>query len=233
MKWLIYGATGLVLVFAIGLFFQVNTISVEGNERYTSEDIVRVSELVPGGSMFIFDKSGAERKVKEHFPYIEDAVVKLRIPDMLTISVTESVPLARVSVGNGAYALLDRRGKILEVGEDIIAGVELRGVPAIECRAGAFYELDNDVDIEALDYALEILNELALYELIEKTAFLEASALNPVFRYDRIYSVELGARYNTAAKIRLFELCIPQFERGVRATVILSIPGQVNYVPMY
>ncbi|MDR0819400.1 MAG: FtsQ-type POTRA domain-containing protein [Oscillospiraceae bacterium] len=231
MKWFWYILAVIVLVFALGLFFQVNSIDTEGNTRYGTEEIIAASELELGGSLFVFDKADAEARILESFPYVDEVDIKPKLPDKLLISITESVPLAKIELNDGTFILLDRSGKVLDIGDTTVEGVEIRGVYVTDCSPGEVYPTDSDSEAEALDYALEVLDEIRLAELTDGVTYIQVSVLNPIFDYAGKYKVEVGKRESTSDKIATLKRTLPQLENGYYATIDLSVLREAHYIP--
>lgn len=110
----------LVILAAIVLgcvvFFRVNTILVEGNNRYTAEEVIAASGVEQGDNLFTLNKSQMISQILTRLPYVDDLSISRKLPDTLVFYVTESVPVAWVESG-GTCWLLDHRCKILEAGD--------------------------------------------------------------------------------------------------------------------
>ncbi|MDR2531025.1 MAG: FtsQ-type POTRA domain-containing protein [Oscillospiraceae bacterium] len=232
MKLFWYVIALAVLVFALSLFLQANAIGVEGNTRYGTEEIIAASQLMTGGSLVVFDKSGAEQRVKDAFPYVERVTVKRKLPDTLMISITESVPLARIRLDDGTVALIERNGKVVEVAPGSTEGIELRGLTPLNCVPGEPYPTESELDAEALDYALEILAALDANGLSGHVTYIQAGILVPSFDYDGYFTVEIGTRERTAEKIEFFAASLDSMPKGFPARIDLSIVGYAHYIPL-
>ena len=71
------------------VFFQVEQVEVSGNTRYTQEEIVACTGIKPGDNLFRMNKFAIQDHVKEEMPYIEDILIRRRLPSTITVAVTE------------------------------------------------------------------------------------------------------------------------------------------------
>ena len=78
------------------VFFQVEQIEVSGNQRYTREEIVAVTGIQMGDNLFRMNKFAIQDHVKEEMPYIEDILIRRRLPSTITVAVTEWDAVAQV-----------------------------------------------------------------------------------------------------------------------------------------
>ena len=83
------------------VFFQVEQIEVSGNHRYTQEEIVAVTGIVAGDNLFRMNKFAIQDRVKEEMPYIEDILIRRKLPSTITVAVQEWDAVARVLPNSG------------------------------------------------------------------------------------------------------------------------------------
>lgn len=94
--------------------FKISKINVEGNKRYTPEQIVDSSYIKLNNNIFLMKKTKKEQAIKT-LPFVKDAKVKRKLPNTIDIYVTErkSEYLAYDKDSNKYYRL-DSDGVILE-----------------------------------------------------------------------------------------------------------------------
>ena len=103
------------------VFFRVDTVLVEGNSRYTEEEIIAASEVEQGDNLFTLNKSAMLSRILTRLPYVDDLSIHRKLPDTLVFYVTEGRAVAWVESG-GTCWLLDKRCKVLEAGDESLAG---------------------------------------------------------------------------------------------------------------
>ncbi|MBP1582286.1 MAG: FtsQ-type POTRA domain-containing protein [Oscillospiraceae bacterium] len=105
---------GLGLTLCFTVLFKINTIQVENNSYYSSEELISRSGLSKGESLFAFNAGDIEKMLEDRFPYIQSVKVKRRLPTTIILSVTEEVPLGSAYTEEG-YSILSESGKVLKV----------------------------------------------------------------------------------------------------------------------
>lgn len=121
----------------------VDRIDVRGAAVTTVDDIVVASGLRPGQPLLEVDTSDVAGRIRQ-LPYVETASVVRAWDGLVTIAVTERVPVALAMNAEGVAMLVDRTGHVLAPHvagdgiETLLAGVEA-GVPGtvVDGAAGA------------------------------------------------------------------------------------------------
>ena len=111
--------------------FVLRGITVEGNLRVSSEDIVRASTLRIGTDSVYSTKTYIlEKHIKSRFSYIGEVDVQRRMNGWMNISVGERTPLACAADCRDAdsFAVIDEHGFILE---EVSANEHNLGIPVV------------------------------------------------------------------------------------------------------
>ncbi len=83
-------ATAVLAIFCVyNLFFVVRSINVEGNERYTSEQILASAKINVGDKLYSFSSRIAEDDIKMYCPNVKNINVKRTPPGRIVITVEE------------------------------------------------------------------------------------------------------------------------------------------------
>ncbi len=106
------------------LFFNINKITVSGDDVYSDSDIIASSEVKIGDNLIFVSSKKINSTLTEKLPYVGAVKIKRHLPASLEIIVTKTEAEYAVMTG-GAYALLDGNGKVLEkdlafVGDNMI-----------------------------------------------------------------------------------------------------------------
>ena len=205
-------------VFAITIFFQISTIEVTGESRYTAEEIRQALGIAPGDNLFFIDKYRASQRLFDQLVYLDEVNIHRRLPDTLVVEVKDSVPVRALTI-DGTYYLLDRKGKILEAttaeigqGHVMIYGVDAQGMePGDSIR-----DTENGQD------ALDLL-----------TAMEEQGVLSNIDYVDVTHSYDLLIGYNGQFQVQMGSM--DDLERKVR--FLLSVvdrltPGDVGIIDL-
>jgi cell division protein FtsQ len=106
----------------------VDSMKVDGATHESDEDVIAASGLRIGDQLVDIDGGAVARKV-ESLPWVDRAKVDTALDGVVTISVTERVPVATVTDADGARHLLDASGRLLGPAVGDTAGLtSLEGV---------------------------------------------------------------------------------------------------------
>ncbi len=106
-------AFALILVFGANAWkssLKVAQIKVEGNLIVGTNEIVQLTQIQPGTLLYQADLTAIQRNVMSHY-YIKDAVVERNLPNSISVSVSERVPIAIVNRVETLY--VDDEGVVL------------------------------------------------------------------------------------------------------------------------
>ena len=84
------------VVAALTVFFKVQSITVSGNARYTSEEVVAASGIEIEDNLFLLNKYSAAQAIFEKLPYVEEATINRALPDTIVITVRECAAAAGI-----------------------------------------------------------------------------------------------------------------------------------------
>ncbi len=100
-------------ILSVTVFFNAETILVEGNHRYTAEELLEIGDLQIGQNLFRLDKFEVIDQMKS-LPYVKTVTIKRKLPNTLTIKVVENQPVVWLKTDAGA-ALLNEEYRVLEL----------------------------------------------------------------------------------------------------------------------
>ena len=113
-------ATLLIAVSVVGactVFFQVETVTVTGNERYSEQQILDVASVEMGANMILTPSEQIAQRIYDGLPYIHEVQVHKRFPTTIRLEITECQPAAVITGAASAW-LVDANGKLLEEADD-------------------------------------------------------------------------------------------------------------------
>ncbi len=139
--------------------FALEGVDVEGNTVLTAEEVVRLSGVEPGASLLEIDITKVENAVAAH-SRVTRARASRRLPDRLTIRLTERRPAALVPDGKGDWVEVASDGSALPKVErtDFVDLPVVTGVNAPEAGDDASEELMTA--LRALETAWDVSPEL-------------------------------------------------------------------------
>ena len=182
----LYKLLSILIIFAAILagcvvFFRVNTMVVEGNSRYTSDEIIIASGVQQGDNLFTLNKSQMVSRILTRLPYVDDLSIERKLPDTLIFYVTESTPVAWIESG-GTCWLLDHRCKILEAGDSsLVQGLpEVLGLTPTDATVGNRLTVDPE-EQNKLDRLREFLAAIGNRQMTGSlTSFIDLSSDNEI-----------------------------------------------------
>ena len=105
-------ALSAVLIAAV-VFFRVDKLEISGSVRYEAAEILHIADVQPGDNLFLINKNAMARRMLTFLPYLDEITIVRKLPDSITISVTDCVPVAYF-VQDGGYFIVDGKCKVLE-----------------------------------------------------------------------------------------------------------------------
>ena len=78
------------------VFFRVEVVSVEGNQRYTREEIVEVTGIQGGDNLYAWNKFQVADRLLQTLPYIGEVSIRRVLPSTVVITVSEWNAAARI-----------------------------------------------------------------------------------------------------------------------------------------
>lgn len=183
----------VIVIFARSSFFIVNKIEVEGNKKYSSNDIIKQTGLVTGLNVFkmLGEKpknllslrfNENERRVYEAMPYIKTVSIRPGLPKSIKVKIQERTPFA-VLENNGTSILIDKEGYVLETEKELES----------KKKSQYFKIIGTSVDSIKLGQVVKFKGRSPLNELIKfNDILLENEKDYKTKLYSKITSVDLS-----------------------------------------
>lgn len=225
---LICGAIAAAMI----LFFKVQAVVVDGNSRYTDQEILDVTEIQVGENMFLLNKYAISASITSQLPYVQSVQIRRGLPDTIYIQVEECAPMAAVVQGGDAW-LISRKGKLLEkVAKDQAQAYPLiEGVELLMPTVSSTMELPKDGTISK-DRLLELLTCLESRGMLGNTEAIRCGDPDVlVLAYAGRFDVEIPYDSDFDKKLLALELIVPQLEENEKGTIILTMPDKVSFKP--
>lgn len=237
------------------VFFQVEQIEVSGNQRYTSEEIVAATGIQTGDNLFRMNKFSIQDHVLEEMPYVEDILIRRKLPSTITIAVQEWDAVARVLPNPGWTApvpeveegeedppvpvatqqtwLISVGGKLLEEAPAEDTRLEIAGLTGLDARAGIQLAVPEEEQGQ-LEAVLALLAELESRELLADMSRLEVGSTTLVLEYLGRYDVKLPLNADFAYKLDSLLAAVAEREgaQGPDITGTFDLT-QKNYTAVY
>lgn len=191
----------LCIVLSLTVLFKTQVFEVTGNTKYTEEEIVQASGLSKGENIFLAPKSLAAKRIINQYPYVEKVDIGIRVPDTITINVTEAVESYLVWVSETEYLVVSSEGRILNKVESP-QSVKLPifiGPGVVSTEIGKYVEYEDEKVLNIINEISTVFSENG-YEGITEINASDSAKLT--FTYDNRILVKLGLPENLDYKIR-------------------------------
>ncbi len=192
-------------ILALTVFFKVDTITVEGAQKYRAEEIVAGMDVKQGDNLYLWNKVKVCDAMLEKFPYLQSVQIRRHLPNALVVTVTECSASVAIA-SNGGYLLLSKEGKALEQsatsnGLPVVTGMTLSDVPL-----GKILTEDSSKSAEEL---LTILQTLDAADMLGDLNFINLSDLRDIhIGYQKRFDIRVNSVDNLAYYLRFAQTVI-------------------------
>ncbi len=182
-------AVAVALTMGATVFFQVEYILVDGNSRYTKEEIIAITGLQVGDNLFHMNKFDMIQLLEQQLPYIQTVTIRRSLPNTVVITVKELDAVAQIQSPEGSW-LISANGKLLEQAPADNASMVISGLTPLTPQAGADLAVSQEEDTR-LHALLALLNALAAQDMSAQISALDVTASRIVMRYLERFNVRL------------------------------------------
>jgi cell division septal protein FtsQ len=135
--------------------FQISGVDVQGVRRLTEDEIRDIGGIFAGQNIFLVDIDAAARQARSH-PWVKDVRIHRRLPNRISMIITERSPNAVLDAGGERY-LIDDEGVAIERRAKRGDPPELPLVVIRDCAVS----LGERVVAKGIPGAMDLLSELA------------------------------------------------------------------------
>ena len=221
--------TGLVVYAFTSPIFNVSEIRILGNDKFTDEEYLNLSELKTGENIFNFRKSKIINNIKTN-GYVESVKIKRKLPTKVEITIEERTPTYLISLEEGQFAYINNQGYILEKSEiklplAIITGILTKTENIIEGN-----RLENE-DLEKLQNVIQIMDSMKNIEIKEELSKIDiTNKSNYILTFEQeAKEAYLGDVSNLSSKILYMKFVLEE-QQGIPGTIYLN-QEQVYFSP--
>lgn len=234
---LLYAIVSVILiaaaiVAACVVFFRVEEVTVEGNSRYSEEQVRMVANVEMGSNLILAPREQIAQQIHHCLTYVDTVKIQKRFPTTLKIVITECQPVAVVPAADGQW-IIDAKGKLLEKADETLAlqYMSVKGLELSDPELGrqATVPQENAGQLQALEGLLSALQEEGL---IGKISDIDISSKTEILmNYDNRFKVKFLINADFNRKIRVLQAIIPVLSDADRGTIDLKaergyfIPG--------
>jgi len=153
---------GCIVYILLSPLFNINTITVIGNEKVSTEQIISLSKIEKQTNMFQYRKKDIKENVKQN-AYIDTVSIARYYPDTVQITVTERKKAYVLEFAN-TYVAINNQGYLLEFVEDTTDLPILTGFSTNTANIQIGNRLENE-DLQKLETVLQITDAIHANDL--------------------------------------------------------------------
>lgn len=234
-------AVVVALTLGATVFFQVETVAVSGNNRYTEEKVVQASGIQMGDNLFHMNKNQVARQIRQQLPYIGEVTIRRSWPSTIVITVTEWDAVARVEAppagtvvtmpeGEGEASdssvqeevpkvatedwLINVKGKLLEPAPADSTAILVSGITPIMPRAGTMLAVPPEEQVR-YDALLALLDGLEERGMMQSVSAIRLSSTQVEMRYLDRFDVKMPLNSDFIYKLRALEAAVAEAEKSL------------------
>lgn len=163
----------VVLLF-ISPLFNIKTILVKGNNRLSSEDVLKAAAFSRGDNIFSINTSKAKENI-ENLDRVDSCKIERSLPGKVTVTVNEETESGYIKVKSG-YAGIDENGKVLVVTKNTEAKCPLiSGMKIDDPKKDDYIKSDDKNAKEKTDILIRMLSELEARGMIAEVKSIDIS----------------------------------------------------------
>lgn len=214
---ILLGLAAVVALVVGNSVFSIQSIEVEGNLHVSDEDIIALSGIRVGDSIFSLNATKIRDAINSDY-YLEYIGIWKSYPDRVILSVKEDTPRAQIE-WIGTLILLGKDSVVLERTMDMNL---IDGVPLVKL-SGISNNIQIGAPLVAADGQIEaigkVLGELIAQNMIHEISELNASTLDNIYLItDDAVQVNLGTADSLPYKIAYTRVLLSNF-RGQRVAL--------------
>ena len=194
-------------ILALTVFFKVDTITVEGAQKYHAEEIVAGMDVKQGDNLYLWNKVKVCDAMLEKFPYLQTVQIRRHLPNALVVTVTECTASVAIA-SDGGYLLLSKEGKALEQSATNNGLPIVTGMPLSEVPLGKTLSSESSESAEEL---LTILQTLDAAGMLSDLSFINLSDLRDIhIGYQKRFDIRVDSVDNLAYYLRFAQTVIEE-----------------------
>ena len=161
-------------------YFNVTGVAVIGNQEITDEEIIHLSQIEIGESVFDVHPFLVKHRIKDNL-HIKDVKVSRKLPSTVEITVKEKKCTAQFLFGK-KYVVTDRDGLVIEVASEQKKSTLVEGMIVKEANKGKNIKVKDEKNLEK---ALDFISITQKNDLFFKKISFEGKRVN-AYVYDEL-----------------------------------------------
>ena len=219
-------------LFSISSFFTVDSIEINGNHRFSDEEIINIAHAVPGHNLLYNTDSKEIVEYLEQNPYIKSAAVERKLPSTLVITVRERAQACAFKYDDD-YLIMDNEGILLNKTRTAPKTTMVTGLVVTKIKLGDVVGTEDQQMFSRLMKLIRATEKADLYFVsIDMTGYKENQAVR-AYIYDKlVVRSSYDALMDFLDNGRLHRIVEKLFaEDTQRGTILLGDDGSASFEP--
>lgn len=215
--------SAIFLAVCVAVFLNVETININGLQKYTYDDVIEHIPIEIGDNIYSFDAEEIEALITEALPYVGSVEIKRDLPTSIEVNIIEKEPYFAAELAGDTY-ILSSDLKVLEklpdtsVENSDLTVLTLKSVR--RCIVGADLEF---VDERTYDAVITLYNSFEANYIETKIKKVDVrSRFDLYVDYDGRFEVYLGDTDNIDIKIQFLVGIIDELDEGTKGKIDIS-----------
>ncbi len=220
---LFFTVTVVFLVVCFAVFLNIKEFSVEGNSKYSYDEIVSMIPAEVGENIYVFDADETEALIKQKLPYIGTVEISRNLPSTVEINIVEERPVFYLDLAGRTY-VLSANLKVLErVDKNAMWTRDLASLEVSNIRKCMVGEMLEFVDARTYDAVTELYKTFESQSMeMYITAVKAKSRFDIYVDYADRFEVYVGDMENIDIKIKFLSAIIDRLGEKSHGTIDVS-----------
>jgi cell division protein FtsQ len=227
MIFLILGVIGTSAYFIC----RVKTVEVHGNTRFSSEQIVAMSAIKQGDSIFTL-KNAEIKSLLLKDPYIRTADIEVKLPDTVLLKISENTACAMILYMD-SFIILDDEGIILEITSNVAKEFApvVSGMNVTAFKVGQKIQSADDQQLICYQTLMKKLKE---YMALGNMSEINLSSTGAIMLVSKDgLRIRIGAMIEIDKKLKWVSAVLPILIGQGKTSGVLDVsnPDHASYIP--
>ncbi len=235
--WLYGIVSGILMIVAVIcaclIFFQVETVTVEGVSRYSTSEILAQSGIEEGQNLFFLNRTAVAEQLTKSLPYLKTVTIQRTLPGNVCIQVAECEPVAVIAVANG-YWFINEDGKLLELRTSDNDLPHITGISLKTPTTGSVFTVDTAYRLKKTGL-IALLTALTEQDLLDGVISIDLSdGSQLVMQYTEKYVVKIPYAADFDYRIRAMSGIIENLQETndlEYGTIDMTLESEWHFIP--
>lgn len=205
-------------VLSVTVLFPVKSVNVSGSKIYTPTEIVKAGKITQSTNLLILSEDKLTEKIRTELPFVDSIKLEKKLPDSLTIKVTDATEKYCYNYG-GKYYTVSSKNYVLKTYNELPEGMTEIRCGKITCVPGQKINIHDQNAKNTCDKIFVVFenNDIKI-DSVDTT-----DPLNITMKIEGKFEVLLGGNAHMESKCKHLVAMIEKIEDDASGTINLSM----------